>query len=49
MEQRVRLGLVQMSMEEDTGANVKKALAGVEEAAESGAQVVCLPELFGWR
>jgi len=46
---RVRIGLVQMSMSEDTASNVDRALAGVERAATDGADVVCLPELFAWR
>jgi agmatine deiminase len=29
--------------------NLAKALAGVSDAAEEGAGVVCLPELFAWR
>jgi predicted amidohydrolase len=45
----VKIGLVQMSMEEDVEANVRKALAGVSKAAARGADVVCLPELFAWR
>ena len=49
MEPRVRLGLVQMSMGDAPEANLAKALRGVEKAADAGAQVVCLPELFAWR
>jgi len=41
-----RVGLVQMSCSEDTGANVDKALAMSREAAKQGAEIVCLPELF---
>ena len=43
----VRIGMVQMAMSEDRGSNVEKAARGVEEAARKGADVVCLPELFG--
>jgi len=39
-------GLVQMSCTESPGANLQKAAALIEDAAERGAQVVCLPELF---
>ena len=45
----VTLGLVQMSMEEDQGANVSKAIRMVKEASTRGADVVCLPELFASR
>ena len=41
-----KVGLVQMSMSADAGANLDKAAARVEEAARKGAEVVCLPELF---
>ena len=42
----LRLGLVQMHCEPDPAANLGRALAGVAEAAERGAQLVCLQELF---
>ncbi|MCC5861910.1 MAG: carbon-nitrogen hydrolase [Gammaproteobacteria bacterium] len=40
------VGLVQMRMGEDVAENTARALAGAREAAERGAQVICLPELF---
>jgi N-carbamoylputrescine amidase len=40
------LGLVQMSCGTDPEANLKKAVARIREAAASGAQIVCLQELF---
>lgn len=40
------VGLVQMSVTTDSGENLKKAVSKIEEAARSGARVVCLPELF---
>jgi N-carbamoylputrescine amidase len=40
------IGLVQMRCAEDPRENLEKALARVEEAAASGAKLVCLPELF---
>jgi len=43
---RVVLGLVQMAMSEDQADNMRRAVAGVREAAAKGAKVVCLPELF---
>ena len=46
---RVRLGLVQMPASEDRDRNVLKAVSSVAEAAEKGAEIVCLPELFAWR
>ena len=46
MNNEVTLGLVQMSMASDPRANLQKAASMIEEAAERGAQVVCLPELF---
>jgi len=42
----VKVGLVQMRCEEEPAANLERAVAGVEEAAGRGAQIVCLPELF---
>ncbi|MEN3331372.1 MAG: N-carbamoylputrescine amidase [Blastocatellia bacterium] len=44
--QKFTVGLVQMSVTPDLNANLEKAVARVEEAARSGAQVICLPELF---
>lgn len=40
------VGLVQMAMSEDADDNLDRAVAKVEEAANLGAQVICLPELF---
>ena len=42
----VRLGLVQMACSSDPAENMKKAVAGVRDAAGKGAQIVCLQELF---
>src|SRR5678816_642608 len=41
-----RVGLVQMSCEQKPDTNLKKAIAGITEAAKRGAQIVCLQELF---
>ena len=46
MNNEVVLGIVQMSMASDPSVNLRKAAAMVREAAEGGAQIVCLPELF---
>jgi N-carbamoylputrescine amidase len=40
------VGLVQMSCSPDPDENLRRACDRVREAARSGAQVVCLPELF---
>ncbi len=40
------VGLVQSSASEHPGENLERAVAGIEEAARRGAQVVCLQEHF---
>jgi len=40
------VGLVQMSCEQKPETNLKKAIAGINDAAKRGAQIVCLQELF---
>lgn len=40
------LGLVQMRMSADAGDNFRRAEQGIRNAAQEGANVVCLPELF---
>jgi N-carbamoylputrescine amidase len=40
------IGLVQMRCDADPAMNLAAAVAGIEEAAGRGAQIVCLPELF---
>lgn len=47
--QSVRIGIVQMAMSDDKGANLAKAARMVAEAGRLGANVVCLPELFATR
>ncbi len=47
MPEKFRVGLVQMSCSTDPSENLDKALARTREAAERGAQIVCLQELFG--
>ncbi len=46
---QVTLGLVQMAMGDDREANLSKALSMVAAAAQRGASIVCLPELFTYR
>jgi N-carbamoylputrescine amidase len=43
---KFKVGLVQMSMTADPAANLAKAIAQVKAAAQQGAALVCLPELF---
>src|SRR5688500_19212292 len=40
------VGLVQMSCVEKPETNLKKAIAGINDAAKRGAQIICLQELF---
>src|SRR4026207_2340213 len=42
----VTVGLVQMSCVQQPETNLKKAIAGINDAAKRGAQIVCLQELF---
>jgi len=42
----VKVGLVQMSCTANKEQNLQKAIAKVREAAQQGAQIVCLQELF---
>jgi N-carbamoylputrescine amidase len=44
--EKFTVALVQMAMTADPAANLDRAISRVAEAARSGAQVVCLPELF---
>jgi agmatine deiminase len=43
---KVTIGLIQMSVEKDRNAMLKKARARVEEAIGAGANLICLPELY---
>jgi N-carbamoylputrescine amidase len=42
----VEIGLVQMSCSDDAKANMAKAIEGIHRAADQGAQIICLQELF---
>jgi len=42
----VKVGTVQMSCSANPDENLKKAIAGIRQAASQGAQIVCLQELF---
>jgi N-carbamoylputrescine amidase len=46
MAEPLRVALVQMRVEEDPAANLARALEQLGAAADRGAQVACLPELF---
>ncbi len=45
-DERSRVALLQMQCGPEPEANLEKAVARVREAAQQGAQIVCLPELF---
>ena len=40
------VGLIQIALSKNQDDNLKKAVAWIEKAAEKGAEVICLPELF---
>ena len=42
----VKVGTVQMSCTKSPGENLKKAIAGIRDAAAKGANIICLQELF---
>ena len=44
--ERVTLGLIQMSAGEQPSANLNKAVERITAAAKKGAQIICLQELF---
>lgn len=44
---KVKIGLVQMACDAMVSVNMDKAIAGIRKAAQEGAQIVCLQELFG--
>lgn len=46
MSRIVTLGLIQMSCSEDVESNFDKALLYIRQAADKGAQIICLQELF---
>src|SRR6186997_1653772 len=43
---KVKVGLVQMTCTANKQENLQKALIKIKEAAEKGAQIICLQELF---
>lgn len=46
MNRKVNIGLIQMSCSTDKADNLSKTIDKIEQAARSGAQVICLQELF---
>lgn len=46
MSKKINIGLVQMSCTENVQENMQKAIQGIREAAQKGANIVCLQELF---
>ncbi len=46
MQNPTRVALIQMSCDPDPDVNLAKAVARIREAAEHGAKLICLPELF---
>jgi len=46
MTEKTNVALVQMQCGTEAAANLEKAIAFIDEAAKSGADIVCLPELF---
>ena len=43
---KFKIGLIQIGLGKKTDENIKKAIFWIEKAAEKGANVICLPELF---
>jgi N-carbamoylputrescine amidase len=43
---KFNVGLIQMALGSDPQKNLRKAVSKIEQAADRGAQIVCLPELF---
>ncbi|RKD16378.1 acyltransferase [Pelobium manganitolerans] len=46
MKKNVKLGLVQMTCSPNKEDNLEKAIIRIRQAAEKGAQIICLQELF---
>ncbi|MDP3975783.1 MAG: nitrilase-related carbon-nitrogen hydrolase, partial [bacterium] len=46
MQNKVSVGLVQMHCSELPEENLTKAVTAIQELADRGAQIICLPELF---
>lgn len=46
MQRKYTIALLQLAFGADTEDNLKKAVSWVQKAAQEGAQVICLPELY---
>ena len=46
MKKEIKLGLVQFAMEKSLEKNREKATSLIKTAADKGAEIICLPELF---
>ena len=46
MSNKFTIGLIQLAFGKQPSENLSKALNWIEKAADAGAQVICLPELF---
>ncbi len=46
LPEKFTVGLIQMAVAEDPAVNLGRAAERIQDAARSGAQVICLPELF---
>jgi N-carbamoylputrescine amidase len=42
----MKIGIIQMACSANSAENLERAVVKVEEVAKSGAQIICLPELF---
>ena len=45
-QNEVKISLIQMKMVKDVSSNLKKAVSMIHEAANGGAEIVCLPVFY---
>ena len=43
---QISIGLIQMAMTTNVEENIEYAVSRIRQAAQSGANIICLPELF---
>ena len=46
MENKVKIGLIQTAMSASKDTNLQNSIKQIREAADRGAQIICLPEMF---